>query len=296
MSGAILVKRTSESGIPYNAPAGSNVGELSQFYLQGDVKALGNITGATALDFTDANVIRNQFSGTLTGNVTFAFTDPPAPMHFHIILTQDGTGGRTVAWPAGVQWLNGASAPSMPTGAGDKAIYSFLFNGAEYVGQSGVLGFAEFNYILANGRVISWSDDGSFNGNNYIVGIGPAGNYGVANSQVYVTSQVRYYTDNYVISDPSSKFFLGLGVGKEATTGSDVRCILMTSYTNPPTTLINCYAQYSGISGGGVTHPKFKCSNGDMISLLPMSAGSFNNFATLADLVNALMAVGILKA
>ena len=293
---AILVKRTSESGIPYNAPAGSNVGELSQFYLQGDVKALGNITGATALDFTDANVIRNQFSGTLTGNVTFAFTDPPAPMHFHIILTQDGTGGRTVAWPAGVQWLNGASAPSMPTGAGDKAIYSFLFNGAEYVGQSGVLGFAElYNYVLGNGRAVSWSDDGSFNSANYMAGIGPAGNFGTANSQVVVCSQSRYYTDNFVLGDAGGDAFLGIGADKSFTTGSDVKCILVTSNTNPPATLTSCYAQYSRVSGGGVTYPAFKCSNGEVVNLLPLSGGSYNNFASLADLVNCLKDTGLIK-
>lgn len=299
MSGAILVKRTSESGIPYNAPAGANVGELCQFYLQGDVKALGNITGNVALDFTDVNVIRNQFSGTLTGNVNIAFTNPPAPMHFHVVLTQDGTGGRTVGWPAGVDWLNGAGAPSMPTGAGDEAIYSFLFTGSRYIGQMGVLGFAElYNYILANGRSISWSDDGSFNANNYIAGIGPAGNFGTANSQVVVCSQSRYYTDTFVLGDAGGNAFLGLGADKSASfvTGSAIKCFLVSSYTNPPATLTNCYAQYSGVSGGGATYPKFMCSNGDVINLLAMPAGSFNNFATLADLVNALMTVGILKA
>lgn len=293
---AILIKRTSESGIPYNAPAGANVGELCQFYLQGDVKALGNITGNVALDFTDVNVIRNQFSGTLTGNVNIAFTDPPAPMHFHVVLAQNATGGYSVGWPAGVDWLNGAGAPSMPTDAGDEAIYSFLFTGSRYIGQMGVLGFAElYNYILANGRVISWSDDGSFNPLNYIVGIGPAGNFGTANSQSVVCSQMRYYTDNFILGDASGDAFLGVGADKTFVTGSDVKCILVTSNTNPPATLTNCYAQYSRVSGGGVTYPAFKCSNGEVVNLLPLSGGSYNNFATLADLVNCLKDTGLIK-
>lgn len=69
----------------------------------------------------------------------------------------------------------------------------------------------------------------------------------------------------------------------------------MTSYTNPPATLTNCYAQYSRLSGANVTYPAFMCSNGEVIHLLPLSGGSYNNFATLADLVNCLKAVGIIK-
>ncbi len=290
MSGAILVKRTSESGIPYNAPAGSNVGELSQFYLQGDVKALGNITGATALDFTDVTVIRNQFSGTLTGNVTFAFTDPPAPMHFHVILTQDGTGGRTVAWPAGVQWLNGASAPSMPTGAGDKAIYSFLFNGAEYVGQSGVLGFAElYNHVLSNGRAVSWSDDGSFNSGAYISGIGPAGNFGTANSVSIVATGGLVPWDNTYFQES-----VGIGVsGVSSNFGSGTKVLAMADGTAPSSAVSGAFLMYANAVSGSDACPHFLTADNKVIKLKQQAKASYNNWAALSDVVNALVATGL---
>jgi len=290
MSGAILVKRTSESGIPYNAPAGSNVGELSQFYLQGDVKALGNITGATALDFTDANVIRNQFSGTLTGNVTFAFTDPPAPMMFHVVLTQDGTGGRTVAWPAAVEWLNGASAPSMPTTAGDEAIYSFLFTGSRYIGQAGVLGFATlFNYILGNGRALSWSDDGSFNSANYMAGIGPAGNFGTANSLgIHATGGIIPWDHTYFQEN------VGIGVsGVSSNFGSGTKVLAVADGTAPTGAVTGTCLMYANSVAGSDACMHFLTADGKTIKLKQQAKASYNNWAALSDVVNALVATGL---
>jgi hypothetical protein len=66
------------------------------------VKALGNITGAVAIDFTQGDI----FTGTLTGNVTFSWVNPPAAgfiQDAELRLTQDGTGGRNATWPAGTK-------------------------------------------------------------------------------------------------------------------------------------------------------------------------------------------------
>ncbi len=290
---AILIKRTSESGISYNAPAGNNVGELCPFYLQGDVKALGNITGNVALDFTNVNVIRNQFSGTLTGNVNIAFTDPPAPMHFHVVLTQDGTGGRTVGWPAGVDWLNGAGAPSMPTDAGDEAIYSFLFTGSRYIGQMGVLGFAElFNYILANGRAISWSDDGSFNADNYIAGIGPAGNFGTPNSVgVHASGGIVIWNHTYFQQN------VGIGVsGLPANFANGTNTEAMANGTAPNGNVTSAVLRYVDTMPTNEVATCFRNDNGDIIKLYAQSAANYNNFASVADIKNALTAMGIFKA
>ena len=290
MSGAILVKRASESGIPYNQPAGSNVGNLSPFYLQGDAKAFGNITGAVAIDFTDQDVIRNQFSGTLTGNVTFAFTDPPAPMMFHVVLTQDGTGGRTVAWPAGVEWLNGASAPSMPTTAGDEAIYSFLFTGSRYIGMSGVLGFATlFNYILGNGRALSWSDDGSFNSSNYISGIGPAGNFGTANS-VQITASGGIIPNSPVYHQSN----VGVGVsGLTSNFGSGTNVVSVADGTAPSSAVAGTCIMYANAVAGSDACMHFLTADGKTIKLKQQAKASYNNWAALSDVVNALVATGL---
>jgi hypothetical protein len=66
---------------------------------------------------------------TLTANVTSMAILNPAPAGLACILTailrQDGAGGRTVIWPAGVTWLAG-SAPTMPAASNAVLVASFL--------------------------------------------------------------------------------------------------------------------------------------------------------------------------
>lgn len=72
---------------------------------------IGNITGSVTADYS----LGNFYSGTLTGNVTFTFSNPPASGLLGVWtfeLTQDGTGGRTVTWPAAVKWPSG-TAPTL---------------------------------------------------------------------------------------------------------------------------------------------------------------------------------------
>lgn len=77
------------------------------------VNSAGNISGAVTVDLT----LGNHYTATLTGNVTFTFSNPAPSGNACILrmtLIQDGTGGRTVTWPASVQWP-GASAPTLTT-------------------------------------------------------------------------------------------------------------------------------------------------------------------------------------
>lgn len=70
----------------------------------------------------------NVFEITLTGNCTFTFSNPPATGKggsFTLILKQDGTGGRTVTWPAAVDWAGG-SAPVVTSAANAVDILVFL--------------------------------------------------------------------------------------------------------------------------------------------------------------------------
>lgn len=72
----------------------------------GTVTALGNISGAVDIDLSAGPV----YTGTLTGNVTLTFTNPPSAgfaAEVVLIFVQDGTGGRTITWPAGTKWPNG---------------------------------------------------------------------------------------------------------------------------------------------------------------------------------------------
>jgi hypothetical protein len=65
------------------------------------VTALGNTGTAATIDLTLGNV----FTATLTGNCTFTLSNPNANSNrgssFTLILTNDGTAGRTVAWSGG---------------------------------------------------------------------------------------------------------------------------------------------------------------------------------------------------
>jgi hypothetical protein len=73
------------------------------------VVALGNSGTATTINLQSGNV----FTATLTGNCTFTLSNPIATgsSSFTLILTNDGTGGRTVAWSGGTfRFPGGASA------------------------------------------------------------------------------------------------------------------------------------------------------------------------------------------
>lgn len=76
-------------------------------YVDRKITALGNITGAVALDLSAGGVI----TATLTGNVTFSLTNLPPSTYvadIELRLTQDATGSRTAAWPANGKWPGAA--------------------------------------------------------------------------------------------------------------------------------------------------------------------------------------------
>ncbi len=68
---------------------------------------------------------------TLTGNCTFTFTVPGGPTHLTFDLIQDGTGSRTVTWPAGVYWP-GKVGPVLTTTANGIDVVSCYYNGTNY--------------------------------------------------------------------------------------------------------------------------------------------------------------------
>lgn len=78
----------------------------------GAISAL-TYAATTTIDLSTAN----NFSITLTGNVTFANpTNPTAGQSGSIFITQDGTGSRTASWGANWDWPGGI-APTLTTTA-----------------------------------------------------------------------------------------------------------------------------------------------------------------------------------
>jgi hypothetical protein len=82
-------------------------------------------TGATyTIDLESGNV----FNLTLTDNCTYTFSNPPASGSagaFTLIQNQDGTGSRTVTWPASVEWADG-SAPTITSTASSTDVFTFI--------------------------------------------------------------------------------------------------------------------------------------------------------------------------
>jgi hypothetical protein len=82
-------------------------------------------TGTTyTIDLENGNV----FNLTLTGNCTYTFSNPPASGSagaFTLIQNQDGTGSRSVTWPASVEWAGG-SAPTITSTASSTDVFTFI--------------------------------------------------------------------------------------------------------------------------------------------------------------------------
>jgi hypothetical protein len=115
----------------------TSAGYLEAVYSD-EVVALGNSGTATSIDLRQGNV----FTATLTGNCTFTLTNSNANSNrgssFTLILTNDATAGRTVAWAGGnFRFPGGASTLSRTTTANAVDIWVFFTpdNGTTYYGN-----------------------------------------------------------------------------------------------------------------------------------------------------------------
>jgi len=91
------------------------------------VTALGNTGTSTPIDLNDGNV----FTATLTGNCTFTLATPNTVANrassFTLILTNDATASRSIAWAGGTfKFSTGAASLSRSTGANDIDIWVFF--------------------------------------------------------------------------------------------------------------------------------------------------------------------------
>jgi len=91
----------------------------------GETAVTNATSGSTeTLDLESGNV----FDLTLTADCTITLSNPPASGtsgSFTLILRQDGTGSRTVTWPASVDWAS-ATAPTLTTDASAVDVLTFM--------------------------------------------------------------------------------------------------------------------------------------------------------------------------
>ena len=89
----------------------------------------GNSSTALTIDWSTGHTQKV----TLTGNCTFTFSNGIAGEVYILHLFQDGTGSRTVTWPAAVKWAAG-TAPTLTTTASRVDIITFSFDGTDWFG------------------------------------------------------------------------------------------------------------------------------------------------------------------
>lgn len=120
----------------------SNLSEDTTPELGGELDAGAHTIGFTLTDNGNSSTAdtidwgaSNKQKSTLTDNCTFTFTAPSNPCTVQLILIQDGTGSRTVTWPASVKWPGG-TAPTLSTAASSVDVVSLFYDGTNYYGTS----------------------------------------------------------------------------------------------------------------------------------------------------------------
>lgn len=103
-------------------------GTFTNGYTEESVTA--NTSTAYTIDLTNGSI---QIL-TLTGNCTYTFPTATAGRSFLLIQKQDGTGSRTVTWPAAVKWPS-STAPAITSTASKADIFAFTADGTNWFGR-----------------------------------------------------------------------------------------------------------------------------------------------------------------
>jgi hypothetical protein len=77
----------------------------------------------------------------LNHTITLTMNNPQAGAFYLLKLTQDATGSRTITWPANVHWPNAGTAPAMSSTPGRSDLFTFYYDGTNFLGQVGAYGY-----------------------------------------------------------------------------------------------------------------------------------------------------------
>ena len=117
-----------------NVVSATLTGTLQTQKIAETLVAVGNSGTAATLNLSSGTV----FSVTLNGNATLTVSNPTNVASFMVILTNDGTAGRTVAWAGGsFVFPGGAATLSRTTAAGGVDVWVFFSpnGGTTYYGN-----------------------------------------------------------------------------------------------------------------------------------------------------------------
>ena len=90
----------------------------------------GNSGNSKTIDWN--NGTKQKLTLTPTANCVLSFTAPPGAAGLTLEVIQNGTGSKTVTWPASV-YHPGGVAPTLTTTASGTDIFSFQYNGTNYM-------------------------------------------------------------------------------------------------------------------------------------------------------------------
>lgn len=117
-----------------NVASATLTGTLTTVKIAETLVAVGNTGAAANINLASGTV----FTATLTGNATLTIQNPTGAASFTLILLNDGTAGRTVAWAGGsFKFPGGAATLSRTTTANAIDIWVFFSpdGGTTYYGN-----------------------------------------------------------------------------------------------------------------------------------------------------------------
>lgn len=266
------------SGIKFRAAGGVDAVHLRAELTDGGLNTSGALTIFTRKSIADGSALtqcayfnKDQLIG-LGNDATNAVG------HQAVVNVYDT---RTTKVPLNVRAPFGSTVDMFQVGYGG---YYFRINSDGHICPG-----TYTNLYFENGRPISWNvTPATFNGNCYIYGDG------INNDFVVVAARkmlVNGLSKGLAIINGSGN---NLGIGTDSFETNHYNEICLGGGTTPTQNLpfggIHIYASQIG---GNDWAPHFRCYGGNVIKLFKGLKANYNNFATLADIVQLLQNIGI---
>lgn len=111
---ALLATAITTANAALARAGGVMTGRVDAFATRRKVTALGNISGPQNLDLS----LSDNFSATLTGNVTFSFVNVPSAGSYAltVYVYLQGSSSFTITWPTSVNWAFNGTPPVFSPG------------------------------------------------------------------------------------------------------------------------------------------------------------------------------------
>jgi hypothetical protein len=114
---------------PLASPAFTGAVTFGNYHMEPSEVDDGNSSTADTIDWSAGSAHKS----TLTGNVTYTFSNPVTGGSY-VLRVLSGAGGFTVTWPATVKWYGGVT-PTVTSTASRMDLFNFYWDGTNYYGS-----------------------------------------------------------------------------------------------------------------------------------------------------------------